>query len=235
VLRADRWWAEVERLAPRIPADAEEMLHHSVVASVDTLTRHYLAAPPFDLDRRVADDQHVATELDAGAGGADRGRSDEVEALVAAGVERQLAEAFDRLRSMATAGDIGILTRALGASVAEVVAGLRAVDAGLGLSSFGAQLAALPAVSRWERWQARRLRDDVARLRRAAVLAALSQADATGPGAAVAAWLAARKRWSARFERLAGQVRESGTDGHSVAALAVRALAELVDAADNHS
>jgi len=164
---------------------------------------------------------------------------------------------------MATAGDIGVLNRALGAAVADVVAALRAVDTGLGLPSFSTQLAALPLVSRWERWQARRLVDDVASIRRDAVMAALSRPPAgsgppagggggateSGPGVEAASagvllggmgvgmaagdrvrvWLAGRERRMARFQRLAGQVRASGTDAHSVAALAVRALGELVE------
>ncbi|MDP9073186.1 MAG: hypothetical protein M3N98_03245, partial [Actinomycetota bacterium] len=102
-------------------------------------------------------------------------------------------------------------------------------DAGLALPSFMTKLAAVPAVSRWERWQARRLIDDVANIRRDAVRAALSVPSADGSASSrVHTWLGERERGIARFERLAGQLGGAGTDAHSVAALAIRALADLI-------
>ncbi|MDP9073528.1 MAG: NAD-glutamate dehydrogenase, partial [Actinomycetota bacterium] len=107
VLRADDWWREVETLAPRVPADTEEVLHSAVVGAVDTLARHYLSLPAADLDVRVSQDRPVAAELQAG-GGSNRGPG--ADALLAAGVEPQLADAFGRLPAMAAAGDVAILT-----------------------------------------------------------------------------------------------------------------------------
>ena len=244
VLRADRWWAQVETLAPQLPVDVEEMLHHAVVAAVETLTRHYLSAPAVELGRRVARDQPVAAELAAGDGPAGQLRSDYVADLVAAGVNRQLAEAFGRLPAMATAGDIGVLNRALGAAVADVVAAATGsrhrtwaaiVHHPAGRAAGGqpvGTMAGPAAVGRRGQHPARRAwRQWPARSRSPAGSGVLPGGPGVGmdAGDRVLMWFARRERRMARFRRLAAQVRASGTDAHSVAALAVRALGELVE------
>jgi hypothetical protein len=98
-----------------------------------------------------------------------------------------------------------------------VVAAFDQLDRALGLASFEARLTGIHPNGRWERWQVRSLLDDVNRLRREAVVTGFDPA-------------ASGDRRS-RFDRLAGQVDGSSGQALAVAALAVRALAELVDSA----
>ena len=245
VLGANQRWRQVETLAATVPPDAEELLHHHVVAAVDRLARRYLSDP-----RPRYDDAVMAAAIEAGwsavpACGTARGaEAGDIRRLVDFGLDRDQAEAFALLQLMAAAADVGALTRALGATVADVVAALDAFDRGVGVPALGATLTRIPVASRWERWQVRRLLDDVASLRRAAVMAIHldNAARATpgagagpqGPSAAIEAWLAGRYRRLARFRRLTAQLGDSVAggqlvaDAQSVAALAVRALADLV-------
>jgi len=231
VLDADRRWREVEALAPTLSADAEAALNGAVVDTVAALSRRYLAAGPAAVELRVSNDRPVAAALEAPA--SELVDEDQVSSLVDEGVDRSAAEGFAHLRSLAVTADVGILVRTVPVPATDVVAALAAFDEGLRLPSFTAALAGLPASSRWERWQGRRLLDDIAGLRCAAVVAAVSGvAVPADPATAMKAWLASRHQRQARFQRLAGQLASSGSDAHSVAALAVRALSELVDSAE---
>ncbi|HSS08360.1 MAG TPA: hypothetical protein VLL25_00645, partial [Acidimicrobiales bacterium] len=143
-----------------------------------------------------------------------------VDALVGHGVDREVAAAFGRLDRLARVADVAAASREAGRPVGEVAAAFDALDEGLGLSGFEARLGGLHPGGRWERWQARSLLDDVARLRREAVVRGFDPSSPSVGGGRLA-----------RFERLARQV--DGTSGQAlaVAALAVRALAELVESA----
>ena len=232
VLDADRRWRQVEDLASGLTADAEAALHATVADAVATLSRRYLGSGPVELERRVGEDRPLAAAL--GTLDTDAGDEARVSSLVDAGVERSLAAAFARLTPMAGTAEVGALVRSVPAGVSDVVAALRAFDEGLRLPGFAAHVADLPARSRWERWQGRRLVDDIAGLRRDAVFAALGRAGAGAgavgdPSTAMRAWLAARQQRLARFLRLADQLDGSEPGAQSLAALAVRALRQLVE------
>jgi glutamate dehydrogenase len=221
VIDADRRWREVDALAPSISADAESALHHAVVDTVGAIARSYLVGGAPDVGWLVAHDHPVAAEfeaeLDSGSIPATESVVGTVDALLALGVDRQVAGSFGRLERLAEVPDVAAAVRETGRPVREVVAGFDQMDRALGLASFEARAAAIHPNGRWERWQVRSLLDDVNRLRREAVVRGLDAAAAPGQ--------------VSRFDRLARQVDVTSGQALAVAALAVRALAELVGSA----
>jgi glutamate dehydrogenase len=234
VLAADRRWARVEGLVTSIPADAQEALDQAVAEAVNQLARRYL----LDGIEDPAHDRAVARLLEpspSGSGG------DGVASLVEAGVPLPVAQEFAALPALGLAADVAMVlrTRSLPAGAAGAVLGaFHAVDSALGLPGVRKTLENIPAPGRWGRWQARRLGDDVASLRRDVVLAALAEPSSPSPAgrpdgdpsAAVAGWLAIRGVVTSRFHRLTAHLRDPDADVACVAALAIRALAELVPA-----
>jgi NAD-specific glutamate dehydrogenase len=220
----------VEALAPAVSPDAESLLHAMVAHAVDALARRYVVAG----DEHVYDDRAVVEALDGLATG-------DAAAIVAAGVSDAApdtdtdaaAAAFARLPALALAADIGAVTRARQVTVAEALGLVEAFEAAVGAADFRAALDRRDLGSRWGRWQARRLKDDMADLRRQAALAAASGPGslAEGPAAAMAAWLAAPAAAAARarYQRLMALLADPEADVLCVAALAVRALADLTD------
>jgi glutamate dehydrogenase len=254
VMDAGRWWAKVDELAPSISADTEALMYTAVRVGLDRLARSYMVQRVADLATRVGEDRPIAAGLEgflSSGGGASAGegaaggegagpdagvgaRSGAVaEALVKDGVSQVVAEGFGRLGRLGQSGDVAAAARSLGRSPAAVISAFNAVDETLQLGPFELQLGALHPGGRWERWQARRLADDLARIRRRIVVAALGGAGDGSEGAvgAVGAFASSRADAVARFERLAGQVDgASGRSGEALAlaALAIRALDDLV-------
>jgi NAD-specific glutamate dehydrogenase len=141
-------------------------------------------------------------------------------------MSREAAGQFARLGGLARVGDVAAASRVLGRPPAEVVEAFSLIDESLGLPALEARLATLPSSGRWERWQARSLADDVAALRRESVERALARGGP--PPEAIAAFVEARRDRLARLERLTRQVDDNNREALAVAALAVRALADLV-------
>ncbi len=225
-LAAEQRWQEVEAMASTIEAEAEALLDLAVGGAVHHLARRYLVAGPAPVDGAgVPGDRAIARRLETCAvnemGDGAEGRT---KALVELGVARRQAESFARLSVVAGAADVGAVIRARGLppdDTVQVAAAFELFATALGLAGFREALARLGVSSRWGRWQVRRLEDDLADLQRQAVLQAPS------PGA-MAEWLAARQASKVRFHRLAAHLGDPDADGHSLAALAVRALADLV-------
>jgi glutamate dehydrogenase len=221
VLDADRRWRQVETLASSLSADAESALHYAVVEVVGAVARSYLVGGKVDAGWLVAHDAPVAAqfeaELDVGTIPATEPVSATVDALVGLGVDREVAVSFARLERLAGVADVSAAARDTGRPVRDVVAAFDQLDRALGMASFEARVSGVHPNGRWERWEVRSLLDDVNRLRRDAVVNGFDPA-------------AAGERRS-RFDRLAGQVDGSSGQALAVAALAVRALAELADPA----
>ncbi|MDQ1391885.1 MAG: glutamate dehydrogenase [Acidimicrobiaceae bacterium] len=238
VLGADQRWRHVEDLASFLSSDVQEVLDFSVAEGVHRLARRYLldgrgdraGDAGRDTQAMVDADRAVAVRLEAApltGDGATKAKE-----LVELGVDPSVAETFARLPAVALAADVGWVIRALGAFDAEallVIEAFDACDSALGLAEFRHALGDLAVTSRWSRWQVRRLEDDVASLRREAVLAALATGPVIGnPTAAVAEWLAQRAAPKARFQRLAAHLHDPESDGQCVAALAIRCLSDVV-------
>ena len=229
VAAADRRWREVEDLASSISADAQEVLDLAVADAVHTLARRYLLVGVEHVD----DDWAVARRLESRVLSGDG--SERASSLAEIGVERSHGEPFARLPSVALAVDVGAVIRARSLSLdaaGAVASSFEAFDRALGLNAFRAGLGRLGLTGRWERWQARRLGDDLANLRRDAVLAVFaSGAAGDDPDADMEAFLAARAPRLARFRRLAAHLGDPDADRQCVAALAVRSLTDLVRSA----
>ena len=241
VLGAEARWRAIEAIAPTISADAEAVLHFMVAAAVDTLARRYLVLG----DASVYDDRAILLAVEAAAAG-----GGDPAALVQMGVARADAESFARLPTLALAADIGYVVRARSLGPVEALSLIKAFDTAVGLSALRSALDRLSLTSRWSRWEVRRKKDDLADLRRCAVLAAATSpaddpaGDPAGAGSGDPAGggsgdpAGVMKSWlerpsavaaKARFERLTKILRDPESDGNAVAALSLRALADLVN------
>jgi glutamate dehydrogenase len=233
VAGADRLWRGVEDLAPSIPADAQEVLDLAVADAVHTLARRYLLVGVEHVD----DDWAVARRLESGALRGDG--SERASSLADLGVDRSDAEPFAQLPTVALAADVGAVIRARSLpldAAGAVAAAFDSFDRTLGLPAFRAGLGSLALTGRWGRWQIRRLGDDLANLRRDAVLAVFASGPAgDDPAAAMEAFLADRAPRLARFRRLAAHLGDPDADRQCVAALAVRSLTDLVRSAPDVS
>ena len=125
--------------------------------------------------------------------------------------------------------DLAAAARDLGRPVRDVYEAFVALDSELSLRPLEDHLAALDPGSRWERWQARALIDDVSRLRRQAAVAALEAAPDSPPTKAVADWVGGQPARTQRFRGLADRIDGRGADALCLAALAVRAMSDLVE------
>jgi glutamate dehydrogenase len=225
---ADRRWRQLETLAGSIDTETEALLHAAVAGMVAGLARTYLRRRGMDLGLVVREDWPVAADLEALAAGTQGTPALDVGSLVEQGVGRPVAEAFARLSGLARVADAAAAARALGRPLDEIIEAFHLVDAMLGLPALEARLAAIQPGGRWERWQARSLADDVAWCRREAVERALAKG--SSPDQGVTEFLEGRRDRKARLDRLAHQVDGSAGEALAVAALAVRALADLVRA-----
>ncbi|HLY84546.1 MAG TPA: NAD-glutamate dehydrogenase domain-containing protein, partial [Acidimicrobiales bacterium] len=256
VIGADRRWRQLEDLTSRVDADTEATLHAAVVGAVNGLARTYLRQGGIDVARVVREDWQVAAEMEAAEpslpSGSERpgpeGDMVDVGQLVAKGVDRAVAESFARLHRLSRVASVAELSRDLGRPVTEVIQAAARLDDALGIPALEARFATIHPAGRWERWVVRSLADDVAALRQEAVERALSGGSegsgaggpgaegsgAGGPGAggsaeeAIAAFLQSRASRQARFDRLARQIEGKSAEALALAALAVRALADLV-------
>jgi len=251
VIGADRRWRQLEDLTSRVDADTEATLHAAVVGAVNGLARTYLRQGGIDVARVVREDWQVAAEMEAAEpslpSGSERpgpeGDMVDVGQLVAKGVDRAVAESFARLHRLSRVASVAELSRDLGRPVTEVIQAAARLDDALGIPALEARFATIHPAGRWERWVVRSLADDVAALRQEAVERALSGGSegsgAEGPGAggpgaggsaeeAIAAFLQSRASRQARFDRLARQIEGKSAEALALAALAVRALADLV-------
>ena len=209
-------------MAAALSADAEAALHHEVVAAVGAVARRYLSLGGRDLGTLVNQDRPVAAQLEAdleaGSVSATGSVASAVDTLVAFGVDRELAVSFGRLARLAQVADIAAAAKETGHPVRQVAGQFDALDQALGLSSFEARLMAIHPAGRWERWEVRRLLDDVTRLRYEAVVRGFDGRPASPR--------------QSRFDRLARQVDGASGQALAVAALAVRALTELAESAE---
>jgi glutamate dehydrogenase len=232
VTDADRRWRLLDAIPSGLSTETQLVLHNELASAVDILARTYLDRRDLQLELFVSQDRPVAAEL-AGAPAPSAAGVDhlDVEDLIEQGVAPDVARQWTGLGTLALTADVGTASRALGRPVAEVVEAFGAVDDGLGLPELENHLRAAHPAGRWERWELRALLDDLRRLRRDAVEAALGFAPGKPPTSAVDAWMADRSGRLQRFHRLVGQIEAGGAEALCLGALAVRALSTVTDEA----
>jgi NAD-specific glutamate dehydrogenase len=160
----------------------------------------------------------------------------DTESLIEQGVDHSIAEEIGQLGLLAQVAEVAEVSRVLCRSIDQVVDAFLAVDAALGLTALEGRLDTIRPGGRWERWHLNSLYDDLRRLRRQAVVKAVGPASTSEehvlPSEVVGHWVAERGTALARLDRLARQVDGRLPEGLSLAALAIKALAELVDQPD---
>jgi glutamate dehydrogenase len=242
VLTADRRWRQLEDLQGKVSADTESVVYQAVATAVGALARTYLLRRSIGVAQFVREDWPVIAELAATckalevAGGLTDATGTPVDPglLAEQGVERSLAEDIGQLGMLAKVADVAEVSRMLGRPVDQVVDAFLAIDGALGLTALEGRLDSVRPAGRWERWHLNSLRDQLASLRRTAVIRAVGPFSDSSPSTSVpdsvTTWVAERSPALARLDRLARQVDGRAAEALSLAALAVKALAELVDA-----
>jgi glutamate dehydrogenase len=241
VLTADRRWRQLESMATRTSADTQTVLDQALAAAVGGLARSYLGRRSIGVAQFVREDWPAVADLAAtckalAASGnlndATPGTLD-VEVLVQQGVDRSIAEEIGQLGLLAQVAEVAEVSRVLGRPIDQIVDALLAVDSTLGLTALEGRFDTIRPGGRWERWHLDSLRDDLKRLRREAVIKAIGQVRNDDVEASmsemVGHWVATRSRGLARLDRLARQVDGRLPEALSLAALALKALSELVD------
>jgi glutamate dehydrogenase len=236
VLTADRRWRQLENLEDSISADTAAVMYQAVATAVGALARTYLLRRSIGVAQFVREDWPAVAELAAtckASEAAGTGTSLDPRLLAEQGVQRSLAEDISQLGMLAKVADVAEVSRLLSRPVDQVVDALLAIDAALGLTALEGRLDTVRPAGRWERWHLNSLRDQLASLRRQAVTRAVGPASDSSPSPSVSetvtTWVAERSSALTRLDRLARQVDGRGAEALSLSALAIKALAELVD------
>ncbi len=222
-------WADVEALDGQI----DPVLQNELMVGVDTLVEdvarwYLLNAPSVPLGETIAAASPKLAELaesiaEAGSESWRDAREVFARELAARGVPERLARRHAFQAELAHGPDIIAVATGTGRPLAEVADAFFLAGERLYLDWLEGRVAALPDASRWERWAAQALTDDLMALRRDAAARALETA--AGPiGAAFEAMLAARAEAHERLGRLVDAL--GARDEVSLAALTV-ALRQL--------
>lgn len=204
---ADRWDA-VEALDGRIDAAVQARLMSGVDSLVTDLARWYvLNAPNQPIGDAVAKAAPVFRRLDGALqrGGSAAWRTAREEAageFEAAGVAQELSRANVFGRELIYAPDVLRVAEDVGREVEEVLDAFLLGGESLSLDRLEHQLELLKTESRFDRWAARAMADDLLALRRALAERALAGAEGSAPAEAVEGYLGGRAEALARLERL---------------------------------
>jgi glutamate dehydrogenase len=225
VVGVDERRAELEAQSAHLSADAEAVLHETISAAVARLARAYLTIPgPARISDVVARDTLLASAVVTVA--SSEATKAEADALVALGVDPELAHRFVMTAARSEVGQAGPVARATGRDIidAAVAGDLVAKAAGLDrlVDGIDGALAVVPAPSRLTTWHGRALLDDVDAWRRAAASAALAHPGP--PGEAVSLWEAAYRAELGRAAVLLSGSTPAAADPFATAALVLRRL-----------
>jgi len=226
VTGAEQLWMQLKELSQRLSPDAEAALHSTVARAVDYLTRRYLVSrtllPP---DSDAAVDQELAQSLGEQLP-PEIGVNED--ALVALGVERQIAGSFLAAARKARVADVRSICRITGQPLPSVSAALVALGKDTKVDWLIARIEQVIAGAsrppgRIVSWTARALADDARAWRNKAVISALRVAG-TDPAHAVASWIEANREGLERAFALLSAIDHDTTDALAVIALVLRRL-----------
>jgi glutamate dehydrogenase len=225
VIRAGKWWSELENRSAELSADAEAALHATISHAVATLARVYLTSPGgWQLAETIQRDAGIAGDV-AEAYSSAALKADE-DALVALNIDRDVANQFVLAAARAAVGDAGAVARHSGRPVSDATVALDAVAkvAGLGQleEAVVRALSTSPPPSRLTAWQGRALLDDVRAWRVAAATNAL--AAPLPPEEAVEQWEAHHRPEIGRAAQLLATLGPTSPDPLAVTALTLRRL-----------
>ncbi len=226
VTGADAAWAEVATLGSDVDHAVVQEMDSVVRSLVDSCARAYAREDggTSTAEEVIRRDTSVAADMRAASSTAeDAARRVPTERWVAAGVPGDLAERVAALTALAALPDVARVSREHARGVDDVVEAFQATASQLPLRRLEAVITGVTPEARWSRWQREGLVDDLRRIRRDAVAAALESHPRTSGADAVRARLAARAEPLERVRALVATLeeREASLDG---AAVVVRAL-----------
>lgn len=226
-------WADVEALDGTIDPTLQNELMVGVDTLVEDVARWYLLnAPSTPLGETIAEAGPRFAELvesiaETGSESWRDTRAVFAHGLAARGVPEGLAHRHAFQPELAHGPDIITVSRATGRPLAEVAHAFFLAGERLYLDWLESRVAALPDASRWERWAAQALADDLMALRRDAASRVLEAAD--GPiGAAFEALLATRAEAHERLGRLVDALGAQGEVTLAALTVALRQVRGLV-------
>ena len=218
-------WDRVEALDGKVDAATQARLMSGVDALVADVARWYLLNAP---SQPVADAvleaapvfRRLSSALERGGSAEWHAAREEVAAeLEEAGVATDLARAHAFERGLVYAPDVLRVAERTGRAVEEVLDAFLLGGERLHLEWLEEQLDLLDTESRFERWAARAMADDLLALRRVLAERALAKAEEVTAAEAVLSYLDERTEAVARLERLAKSL--AAEDRSSLAGLTV--------------
>jgi glutamate dehydrogenase len=226
-------WDDVEALDGKIDPVLQNVLMVGVDTLVEDVSRWYLLnAPSTPLGEAVELAKPLVDELSKviEKTGSERWRSAReaiVQELVREGIEERLARRHAYQPELAHAPDIIAVARDTGRSLEDVANAFFLAGERLHLDWLERRLVELPEASRWQRWAAKAMEDDVMALRRDVALRALSHTPK--PAAeALDDYLSDRGEAYERLGRLIESLATQEEDGLAALTVALRQVRSVV-------
>jgi glutamate dehydrogenase len=228
-------WADVEALDGQIDPVVQNELMKGVDWLVETTSRWYLVQAP---GQRLADAVGDAREMFAELSGVldqigpeawREEHEQETQRLLAAGVPEGVARRHAFQPELVHGPDIIAVSHATGRPPLEVARGFFLLGERLEIDWLEAQLEALPAGTRWQRWAQQSTEDELFAIRRQLCEDVLAEAQGGPIDEALERFLASREDATARVQRFLRALAMEGVTDLSQLTVALRQLRSLVN------
>jgi glutamate dehydrogenase len=227
-------WADVEALDGEIDPALQNELMVGVDTLVDEVSRWYLLdaseAPIADI---VAETAGAFAGLDAviersGSASWQAARAEAARELERRGAPAELARRHVFQPELAHVPDVLAVCKATGRTLEDVASVFFLVGERVHLDLLEEGLARLPTPSRFDRWAAQAVSDDLLALRREIARRALESADGVPPAEALERFLATRVDTEARLDRLVASLETQAETTLAALTVALRQIRSLV-------
>ncbi len=229
----DRWEA-VEALFGKVDPTVQADLMKGVDRLVEALARWYLAhAPGRDLAGEIEQAREPFARLsrivtEVGPSRWTEERAARVPALTEAGVPEDVALRHAFQLELSHGPDVIAVARESGRHLEDVAAVFLLLGEVLLLDWLESRLDLLPTTTRWHRWAAQAMGDDLMLVRRQLASRVLEEAGTAEPEEAVEAYLAARSEVHARLTRFMRTLAQEDATDLAALTVAVRQVRALV-------
>ncbi len=230
---ADRWRA-VEQLHAGVDVNMQQELLFGVDELVEGLTRWYLTRPRNeDLAETVAETKKAFADLAKAISTVgpvlwSRERENAVVELIELGVPNDIARRHVFQKELIHGPDIIELARDTGYPLLDVARVFFLLGQVFEIDWLEAEVAKLPATTRWQRWATQTLDDDLIRLRRDLASSVLLSVKPAGPDEMVASYLHEHDDGLVRLRHLIAKLAVEGVSDAAMAVVAIRQVRAFV-------
>ncbi len=234
VTGASARWEAVEQLRAGVDIDIQRRLMFGVDELVEALTRWYLTRPGREEPAvAIAETKTAFADLAKAIATVgpvlwSREREGAVEALMEAGVPKDIARRHVFQKELIHGPDIIELARDTGYPLLDVARVFFLIGQVFELDWLEGQVAGLPMVTRWQRWATRTLDDDLIRLRRDLAGSVLMTIKPSDPDDMVAGYLHEHDNGLVRLRRFIATLEADGVDDAAMAIVAIRQVRAFV-------